>query len=116
MAFQLDGGEEVGCGLGGLGGVAKCLATVDCTTGIRYCSSFPATFCAVSAVLTCADLFNFCILASTCFETSVEIYLDCMDLSGTWGFLTYEGLCASGLFCCHSLNSQHCSRISFSYS
>ena len=88
MAFQLDGGEEVSCGLGRLRGVAKCLATADCTTDIRYCSSFAAAFCAVSAVSMCADLFNFCISAATCLETSVEICLDCVDLLGTRGFLT----------------------------
>ena len=55
MDFQLDG-----CGLGGVvGGVAKCLATVDCTTDIRYCSSLGAAFCAVSVVSTCVDLLSF---------------------------------------------------------
>ena len=117
MAFQLDGGEEVSYGLGRIGGgVEICLATADCTTDIRYCSSFAAAFCAVSVVPTCVDLLSFCISAATCFETSVEICLDHVDLSGPQGFLTYEGLCVSGLFCHHSLNSRCCLHISFLYS
>ena len=112
MDFQLDG---VGLG-GAVGGVAKYLAMADCTTDIRYCSLFGADFCAVSVVLTSADLLSFCISAATCFETSVEICLDHVDLSVPWGFLIYEGLCASGLFCRHSLSSRHCSCISFLYS
>ena len=112
MDFQLDG-----VGLGRVvGGVAKCLAMVDCTTDIRYCSLFGADFCAVSVVSMFVDLLSFCISAATCFETSVEICLDCIDLSVPWGFLTYEGLCASGLFCHHLLNSRRCSCISFLYS
>ena len=106
MDLHLDG-----CGLGRvIGAVVKCLATADCTTDIRYCSSFGAAFCAASVVSMCADLLSFCISAATCFETSVEICLDCDDLLGPWGFLVYEGLHASGLFCRHSLNSWHCSR------
>ena len=38
MDFRLNG---VGLGRG-VGGIAKCLATVACTTDIRYCSSFCA--------------------------------------------------------------------------
>ena len=77
MDFQLDG-----CGLGGVvGGVAKCLGTADCTTDIRYCSLFGAAFCAVSVVLMCVDLLSFCIWTATCFETSVKICLDCIDMS-----------------------------------
>ena len=61
-----------------VGGVAKCLATVACTTDIRYCSSFCADL--EDGVLVVVSMFtdwlNFCISAATCFEMSAEICLD----------------------------------------
>ena len=44
------------------------------------------------------DWLSFCISAATCFETSVEICLDCVDLLVPRDFLVNDDLCASGLF------------------
>ena len=79
MDFRLNG-----VGLGRVvGGVAKCLAMAACTTDIRYCSSFCTDLedGAVVVVSMFMDWLNFCILAATCFETSVEICLDHVVLS-----------------------------------
>ena len=57
----------------------------------------------VFVLSTCADLVY---SAATCCDTIVEICLDLLGLPGTQGFLTYEGLCASGLFCLRHL--LHC--------
>ena len=120
-AFQLDGGEQLLASgglisLAGLGWVANCLATADSTIDIRCCSSSAVALSTVFVLLLCADLLYFCILAATCCDTSVEICLDLVGLPGTRGFSTYEGLCASGLFCRHSLNSWRCSCVSFLHS
>ena len=103
--YSLGSGFLIGgSGLGGLGGVAKCVAKVDCTIDMRCCSWAAVVLSAVFMLLTCVDLLYFCISAATCCDTSVEICLDLVDLPGTWGFLTYEGLCASSLVTTHSIH------------
>ena len=108
-------------GLGWVVGAAKCLETADCTITMRCFSSSAEAFPSVLALPMYADGLYFCISAATCCDTSIEI---CLDLTGPpvmRGFLTCEGfltcvsLCASGISCHHSLNSQCCSCVSFLY-
>ena len=115
-SFQLDGGLELGSGLLiGLGCVdqaAKCLETADSTMAIRWTSSSVEALPSGFVLPACVDGLYFFILAATCCETSIEI---CLDLPGPpvtraflacGGFLACVGLCASGLFCHHSLSSR----------